>query len=82
MRIGKLSFLAALGAAGLASAWPAVAQSGLVRLMIPLTPGITPDPIARVISPLLQGRQPDELGRAGGEVPPSYRRRADGTGRQ
>lgn len=56
MRIGKRSFLAALGAAGLASAWPAAAQSGLVRLMIPLTPGTTPDSIARVISPLLQER--------------------------
>jgi len=56
MKIRKRGFLGALGAAGLALAWPAAAQSGLVRLVIPLSPGTTPDIIARVISPLLQER--------------------------
>lgn len=56
MKISKRSFLSTLMAAGLSSVWPAMAQSNLLRMVIPLTPGTTPDTISRIIGPLLQDR--------------------------
>lgn len=56
MKINKRAFLCSLTVAGLAAACPALGQSGPLRIVIPLTPGTTPDSISRAISPLLQER--------------------------
>lgn len=52
--MNKRNFLSACAAGGLSWACPALAQSGVVRIVIPLTPGTTPDTIARAIGPHLQ----------------------------
>lgn len=56
MNNSKRTFLAGLGIAGLASALPTWAQQNLLRLIVPLTPGTTPDTLARALSPILQDR--------------------------
>lgn len=52
--IDRRTFIASVSAVCAASVMPAQAQSNLVRLVVPLTPGTTPDTIARVMSPVLQ----------------------------
>lgn len=56
MHNSKRTFLASLSAAGLASALPVWAQQNLLRVVVPLTPGTTPDTLARALSPILQER--------------------------
>jgi tripartite-type tricarboxylate transporter receptor subunit TctC len=50
----RRSFLATAGAAGLSLTLPAFAQSGPVRIVIPFTPGTTPDTLARLMQEPLQ----------------------------
>lgn len=52
----RRTLLSGLAAAGLLNTWPARAQQNLLRIVVPLTPGTTPDTISRAISPILQDR--------------------------
>lgn len=54
MLISKRIIMAAMAAAVWCAALPAQAQSNLVRMVIPLTPGTTPDTISRLMGPKLQ----------------------------
>ena len=56
MTLGRRTLLAAASAAGLASMGVAQAQQKLLRMVVPLTPGTTPDLIARAIGPLMQAK--------------------------
>ena len=48
--------LGAAGAAGILAMTPASAQKKLLRMVVPLTTGTTPDTIARAIGPIVQAR--------------------------
>ena len=54
MTLSRRTLLAASGAAGLTSIGVVQAQPKLLRMVVPLTPGTTPDLIARAIGPVLQ----------------------------
>lgn len=54
--MNKRSFLSACAATGISWACPALAQTSVIRIVIPLTPGTTPDTIARAVAPHLQER--------------------------
>ncbi len=56
MTLGRRTLLAASGAAALASMGVAHAQQKLLRIVVPLTPGTTPDLIARAIGPVMQAK--------------------------
>lgn len=56
MTLSRRTLLAATGAAGLAGISAARAQRKLVRMVVPVTPGTTPDLIARAIGPVMQAR--------------------------
>jgi tripartite-type tricarboxylate transporter receptor subunit TctC len=56
MTLKRRTILAAAGAAGLLSATAARAQRKLLRVVVPLTPGTTPDTIARAIGPTVQAK--------------------------
>ena len=60
MTLSRRTLLAATGAAGLAATLAgtraAHAQRKLVRMIVPVTPGTTPDLIARAIGPVMQAR--------------------------
>jgi tripartite-type tricarboxylate transporter receptor subunit TctC len=54
MTLRRRALLAASAAAGLTWSVAAYAQRKVLHLVVPLTPGTTPDTIARTIAPLLQ----------------------------
>jgi tripartite-type tricarboxylate transporter receptor subunit TctC len=56
MTLPRRTLLGAIGAAGLVGAGIARAQKRLLRMVVPLTPGTTPDLIARTMGPVLQAR--------------------------
>lgn len=56
MTLSRRSLLAATGAAALGRIGTARAQRKLVRMVVPVTPGTTPDLIARAIGPVMQAR--------------------------
>lgn len=56
MTLRRRTLLATAGAAGLASVGAAYAQQKLLRMVVPLTPGTTPDLIARAIGPIMQSK--------------------------
>ncbi len=56
MTLLRRTILGATGAAGLLWMTTARAQKKLLRMVVPLTPGTTPDTIARAIGPILQAR--------------------------
>ena len=56
MTLSRRTLLAATVAAGLGRIGAARAQRKLVRMIVPVTPGTTPDLIARAIGPVLQAR--------------------------
>lgn len=56
MTVLRRAILGAAGAAGLSWMATANAQRNLLRMVVPLTPGTTPDTIARAIGPLMQTR--------------------------
>ncbi len=56
MTLTRRTFLAAAGAAGMAAIGSTRAQRKLVRMIVPVTPGTTPDLIARAIGPVMQAR--------------------------
>jgi tripartite-type tricarboxylate transporter receptor subunit TctC len=56
MTLRRRTLLAAAGATGLACIGAAYAQQKLLRMVVPLTPGTTPDLIARAIGPVMQAK--------------------------
>ncbi len=56
MTLSRRTLLAATGAAALGRIGAARAQRKLVRMVVPVTPGTTPDLIARAIGPVMQAR--------------------------
>ena len=56
MTLSRRTLLTATGAAGLFRFGAARAQRKLVRMVVPVTPGTTPDLIARAIGPVMQAR--------------------------
>lgn len=56
MSLRRRTVLGAAAGAGLLSMSLARAQKGLIRMVVPITPGTTPDLIARAIGPVLQAR--------------------------
>ena len=56
MTIRRRTLLTTAGAAGLAHIGGAYAQQKLLRMVVPLTPGTTPDLIARSIGPVMQAK--------------------------
>lgn len=56
MTLLRRTILAATGAAGLSWMTVTRAQQKLIRMVVPLTPGTTPDTIARAIGPVVQAK--------------------------
>lgn len=56
MTLLRRTILGATGAAGLLWMSAARAQKNLLRMVVPLTPGTTPDTIARAIGPVMQAK--------------------------
>ena len=56
MTLQRRTLLAATGVAGLLSMTAVSAQQKLIRMVVPLTPGTTPDTIARAIGPSVQAK--------------------------
>ena len=56
MTIRRRTFMAATGVSGLLSLTSVRAQQKLIRMVVPLTPGTTPDTIARAIGPSMQAK--------------------------
>lgn len=56
MTLPRRTILGATGAAGLLWMGAAQAQRKLIRMVVPITPGTTPDLIARAIGPVLQDK--------------------------